>query len=207
MKVKSQKSKVKSGNKNRAMNAAIIAAILALLMHGVAFSIPAYFIYANSKVKSQKSKVEQKNDAIVVDVSMLPAIKASGEKSVVKQIQGKKPAGQEDGLAGQAEKKGSADAEKEMLTYENIIKQKIQAALKYPAAAKQKSLEGRVGIVFTILKQGQLKNVEIIRSSGNEELDEAAITTVKNASPFPEIPADYAGQEWTRPANIIFNLE
>jgi TonB family protein len=193
--------------KVKTVNAALIAAVLTVFFHGLIFSIPAYLIYKGAKPETQNPKPITKNNTIFIDVSMLPAIKASGEKSVIKETEEKKSAGQEPGLNGQAEKHGDADAEKEMLTYLDMIKQKIQQARKYPADARQKGIEGKVEIVFTVLKQGGLKNVEIIRTSGNESLDEEAVATVKRASPFPAMPADFTGGEITRQVNIKFNIE
>jgi TonB family protein len=209
MKVKSQKSKVKSKTQDRTANTAVFAAVLTVFLHGVVFSVPAYLIYANSKVKTQKLKVEQKNDAIFIDVSMLPAISQMVKESVIKEAEGKKPETPADdaGLSGRAEKHGDDAVEKEMLTYRDIIKQKIQQVRKYPAAARQKGIEGRVGISFTILRQGALKSAEVISSSGSMLLDEEAVATIKRASPFPGLPQDYPGQEWAMDGNITFNME
>jgi TonB family protein len=207
MKLIADNLKLTTKTKNKAANTAVFAAVLTVFFHGLVFSIPAYLIYKGAKLETRNSKPVTKNNTIFIDVSMLPAIKASGEKSVIKETAGKKSAGREPGLNGEAEKHGSPDAEKEMLTYLDMIKQKIQQARKYPADARQKGIEGKVEIIFTVLKQGGLKNVEIIRTSGNESLDEEAVATVKRASPFPAMPADFAGPEITRQVNIKFNIE
>jgi TonB family protein len=209
MKFKSQKSKFKGEGQNSAVNTAMLAALLTIFLHGLVFSIPAYLIYTNSKGIIQNSKVEQKNDTIFIDISMLPVVRESGEKSAIKDTEGKKQeaAGQEPGLNGQAEKQGEENVEKEMLTYRDIIKQKIQQARKYPVEARQRGVEGAVEMVFTLMRQGVLKNVEVIGASGSEVLDEEAVATIKRASPFPEIPADYKDVEMTMNVKIVFNIE
>jgi len=200
-------SKLKSKWQSKPARTAVLAAVLAVLIHGVVFSIPAYLIYRASKSEIRSSKSEIRNSTILVDLAVLPAIRTSGQESVIKENSGKKPAAQEPGPNGQAAKQGSTDAEKEMLTYQDIIKQKIQQARKYPADARQKGIEGNVQLAFTIIKQGTLKNAEITGTSGNASLDEEAIATVKRASPFPEIPAIYAGGEMTMKVKLIFNIE
>lgn len=209
MKLKGQSSKLKSVERSRAVNTAVIAAFFAVMFHGILFSIPAYLVYANSKVKSQKSKVEQKNRVIIVDLAVLPAIKITGEKSLIKESEGKKTSVNnfDMGLNGPAEKQGSADAEKEMLAYRDIIKQKIQQARKYPAEARKNSIEGGVEVVFTVSRPGGLKTVEVAGASGNGYLDDEAVATVKRAAPFPEIPAGFTEKEMTMKVRIIFNIE
>lgn len=186
----------------------ILAGMLAVFLHGVVFSVPAYLLYSKSKLKTQNSKVEQTQNTIQVELAVLPAIKQEGNESIIKEEEGKKPENaQETGLAGQAEKQGSTEAEKEMLTYQDIIKQKIQQSRKYPADARQKGIEGAVEMAFTIMKQGALKNVDITGASGYMPLDEEAVATIKRASPFPEIPAGFGGQELTMKVKLIFDIE
>lgn len=50
---------------------------------------------------------------------------------------------------------------------------------KYPAIARQKNLEGRVVLELEIAQIGSIENVQIIKSSGFEILDKAALDSVK----------------------------
>jgi protein TonB len=184
----------------------LVAAVLTILLHGVIFCVPAYFIYMDSKVKSQKSKVEQ--NLIPVEIAMLPAIKNRGEKSAIKQAEGKKSTQQQDqGLAGQAAKQGNSNTEAEMLSYQDIIKQRIQEARRYPPEARKQGIEGGVEMSFTILQGGQLKNAVITGTSGNQSLDAEALATISRAAPFPPVPADAQEQEMTMRLRIIFKIE
>ncbi len=50
-------------------------------------------------------------------------------------------------------------------------------------------LEGRVVVRFTILQDGGLdEHLQLVKSSGAEILDNAAIAAIKSAAPFPALP-------------------
>ena len=54
----------------------------------------------------------------------------------------------------------------------------------YPAAAKQQALSGDVRLMVVINKQGGLRALHLLDSSGNRILDEAAKASVRRAMPF-----------------------
>jgi TonB family protein len=72
--------------------------------------------------------------------------------------------------------------------YLEKIKKDIIRYWKYPEGASQSRDEGKVDLELTVLKDGRLKNVRILLSSGYFFLDREAIRTVKAASPFSPIP-------------------
>lgn len=55
----------------------------------------------------------------------------------------------------------------------------------YPQSARQAGIEGTVILKIQIYENGHAGNVTVFRSSGNEELDNAAISTVKQWSFVP----------------------
>ena len=185
----------------------IAAIVLSVMLHGLVFCIPAYMMYTKSKVKSQNFNVEQ--NAIPVEVVMLPALTEQGNVSAIKQVDGEKsmPQNEEAGLAGQAAKQGGKNIEKEMLTYRDIIKQRIQESRKYPPDAKNNGIEGGVDMAFIVLKSGQLKEAEIIKTSGNDSLDREALATINRAAPFPAMPSVAGGQEMQMQVRIVFKIE
>ncbi len=65
------------------------------------------------------------------------------------------------------------------------IRQKIERAKYYPPEAKRQKIEGRPEVTFQINPDGTLANATLKSSSGNENLDNAALETVKRAAPFP----------------------
>ena len=73
-------------------------------------------------------------------------------------------------------------------SYLERVKKKIVRAWKYPEQASRNKDEGKVDVEFTVLKDGRLKNVRILLSSGYFSLDREAIRSVRAASPFTPIP-------------------
>jgi TonB family protein len=71
--------------------------------------------------------------------------------------------------------------------YITQIQQKISSALIYPTEAKLSGWEGVVLVRFIINQDGQIKELNIAKSSGYPLLDEAAMAAVKNASPYPSL--------------------
>ncbi len=69
--------------------------------------------------------------------------------------------------------------------YLALIQQKIGTYLFYPWEAKFKGWEGVVIVKFTLLRDGHLKELDIVKSSGYPLLDEAAVSAVRKASPYP----------------------
>ena len=48
-------------------------------------------------------------------------------------------------------------------------------------------------ITFDILRDGSVKNAQIMQRSGNSTLDYSALRAVMDAGPFPPLPAEYSG--------------
>jgi protein TonB len=77
-----------------------------------------------------------------------------------------------------------------------IVSRKIERSKRYPRWAMDTGLEGRVVIRFTILQDGTLcEEILLVSSSGTEILDNAAISAVRNAAPFPTLPEELS-REW-----------
>ena len=70
-------------------------------------------------------------------------------------------------------------------TYLAIIHQKISSFSIYPQEAERKGWEGRAKIRFTLVENGRVKEIGLAKSSGSPLLDAAAMSAVKDASPFP----------------------
>lgn len=61
----------------------------------------------------------------------------------------------------------------------------------YPLSARAQHIQGHVGVVFVLTRDGAVSNVKVTQSSGFSVLDRAAIETVLRAQPLPAIPADF----------------
>lgn len=62
--------------------------------------------------------------------------------------------------------------------------------LNYPSEARQSGIHGTLRMLVSLRKDGTLKEVSILESSGNRILDDAAIRIVRQSAPFPPFPDD-----------------
>ncbi len=67
----------------------------------------------------------------------------------------------------------------------------------YPAEARQQRLYGDLQLAVTLLPDGSVGNIEILRSSGYPVLDQAARDTLLRAAPFDPFPPEMAAR-WDR---------
>lgn len=54
--------------------------------------------------------------------------------------------------------------------------------VKFPEVAKEEGIEGKTYVGFNVAKKGGIDNVVVLKTSGNEQLDEAAVEVVKKSS-------------------------
>ena len=72
------------------------------------------------------------------------------------------------------------------------IQKAIQKHHKYPKRAQKMRHQGVVEVSFLYKKDGSVRDVKVIKSSGFETLDEAAVELINRAAPdFPTLDRDY----------------
>ncbi|HRF88886.1 MAG TPA: energy transducer TonB, partial [Pseudomonadales bacterium] len=83
--------------------------------------------------------------------------------------------------------RASIDAE-----YLNLWQEKIELIgnLNYPQEARRKKIYGQLRLVVSLLPDGSIHNIEILQSSGQRILDDAAIRIVRMAAPFAPFPPE-----------------
>jgi TonB family protein len=84
---------------------------------------------------------------------------------------------------------GSSDIK--YVAYLAKIKSKILKVWEYPPKAFEKNEEGDVVIKISIDADGRLAAVTLVSSSGSKDLDEGALSVVKNAAPYEPLPELY----------------
>jgi protein TonB len=75
--------------------------------------------------------------------------------------------------------------------YMRMLKERIEDIWKYPKEAASRGISGDLYMEFSIMRDGKLGKIELLRTSGYRELDEAAMKAVKNAEPFWPLPDDW----------------
>lgn len=85
------------------------------------------------------------------------------------------------------------------------LKAAIQAAVIYPAAARNMGLRGRVRVEF-YFRDGVSSRLRIVQSGGSGMLDAAALAAVTGAA-VPPLPETLRGREMTYQVTVVFELK
>lgn len=112
--------------------------------------------------------------------------------------------GQADGVEGAAAsastgKKGKVAQEfgnAAESNYKGKVRSKVQRHFRYPKSADRAGLGGTVTVSFTVSASGGVSSVRIVKGSGSPVLDDAAVSAVKKAEPFPKIPEAANRSSW-----------
>ncbi len=75
------------------------------------------------------------------------------------------------------------------------MKNRIEFYWEYPAVAARSGWQGALFISFTIKKDGTVTNIAVGKSSNYPVLDDAAITALRLAVPFPPFPDNFGIEE------------
>lgn len=168
----------------------------------------------------------KKSEEVTVNIeiekpSLLPKINIMGEEKKFKEVVEKqpepesKPQPQPEEIAREEISKQPIEEKIEvinptqeaMLRYQDMVKQRIEEVRRYPLWAKKQGIQGIVHLNFTILSNGLSDDVEIIRSSNSQILDEEAVSAIKRANPFPSIPREIDSSFVQMAVAVVFTLK
>ncbi len=90
--------------------------------------------------------------------------------------------------------------------YMNRLKEKIESIWQYPLSAAQRGIYGDLYIRFSIKKDGSLGRVDLIRTSGYRELDDAAIKALMDGAPYWPLPSEWGLDEFIIEGHFIYTL-
>jgi pilus assembly protein CpaC len=94
-----------------------------------------------------------------------------------------------------------------LLKYSKIVQSKILNNLVYPAPAKEAGFQGTVKLSLKLSPQGDLLDTKIKEASSYRVLDDAALKTAQEATPYPPFPPEIKEQEVWVDIPIIYQLE
>jgi len=86
------------------------------------------------------------------------------------------------------------------------LKSRIERVWRYPPEAVRRGIYGDPYIRFTIKKDGYLGSVELIRTSGYRELDEAAIKALRDGEPYWPLPENWDVEGITITGHFVYTL-
>jgi len=91
--------------------------------------------------------------------------------------------------------------------YMGLVLKKIHTNKYYPIYAKKRGLTGTVKLKFTLKKNGSIKgNIEKLKSSGYDILDNAGIKAINDSAPFASFPEEIKEHEINFTVDIDFVL-
>ena len=91
----------------------------------------------------------------------------------------------------------TASTRKADVQYQEIWRRKVMriGQINYPEEARQQKIFGQLRLAVQIQRDGTLRSVEIIHSSGQKVLDDAAIRIVRMAAPYMPFPPNLKGYD------------
>ena len=93
---------------------------------------------------------------------------------------------------------------KSLNDYVLLTRDAIQRKWKTPLDLSVPSaLKGRIGITYTVTRSGALESLELVRGSGNHEMDNSLLSAIRAAAPFPPFPDEVAARKMMIKANFI----
>ncbi len=90
--------------------------------------------------------------------------------------------------------------------YLRMLKEKIESVWRYPTEAARRGISGDLYIRFSIKRDGRLGGVELLRTSGHKDLDEAAMKALRDAEPYWPLPQDWDKEDIEITGHFIYLL-
>lgn len=96
------------------------------------------------------------------------------------------------------------DQDRQSYEYLRKLKEKIEEAWQYPLDAAIQGLAGDLYVSITIVKNGTLSKIEIVRSSGNKSLDDEVIRTIQQMFPYEPLPGLWKKDSITIAGHFVY---
>jgi TonB family protein len=88
--------------------------------------------------------------------------------------------------------------------YTLLTRDAIQSAWNTPTdLSTPGALKGRIGINYTVRRDGSLESVQLVRGSGNPDMDRTLVQAIRSAGPFPPFPDEIQANKLVIRANFI----
>jgi TonB family protein len=93
---------------------------------------------------------------------------------------------------------------KSLNDYALLTRDAIQRSWKTPLdLAVPGALKGRITINYTVTRSGALDALDLVRGSGNSEMDNSLIAAIRAAAPFPPFPDEVAARKLMIKAKFV----
>lgn len=102
----------------------------------------------------------------------------------------KEPATSQSNAASASQQSLRQQLSQGLASWQAEVMAKLELQRRYPAAALRQQLQGVVYLRLQLGRDGQLLQVQLVRSSGHQLLDQAAAQTVRQSAPYPALPGE-----------------
>ncbi len=92
------------------------------------------------------------------------------------------------------------------LIYNKRLKERIESIWIYPHQEASRGIYGDLIIRFTIKKNGTLGAVELVRTSGHQNLDTAAMKALKDGEPYWPLPDEWGMDAYTIVGHFVYTI-
>lgn len=96
---------------------------------------------------------------------------------------------------------GAAAGAAQMANWRGQVLAHLAGFKQYPSAARERNVIGRPVVAFSLSPSGAVVSLSLVSSSGASILDDAALSMVRRAAPFPPMPAGGARASFTTAIN------
>src|SRR4030067_223225 len=124
------------------------------------------------------------------------------------------------GTGGKAVEKGAISEERgggahltalnapeiQYISYFASIKRKIELVWQYPHDAATAGIQGELTVDFVIGRNGGLESLELLQCSGDKNLDDEALGSIRKAAPYNPIPVHYEIPNLRIRAHFIYEM-
>lgn len=86
------------------------------------------------------------------------------------------------------------------------LKERIEGIWIYPPDAIAQGIYGDLIIKFIIKKNGRLGAIELIRTSGHKNLDDAAIKALRDGDPYWPLPDEWGMEAYTIEGHFVYTI-
>ncbi len=86
--------------------------------------------------------------------------------------------------------------------YSGEIQKKLARANRRVSKSVQEKAHNNARVVFVVMADGSISDLQLAESSGSAELDQFALTLVRQQAPFPPIPPETGRSSWVFKARI-----
>jgi protein TonB len=149
----------------------------------------------------QDSRLDEASESGAGSFSGASSSVAEGTAALVRQGSGLDPTG----AAPQARPVSAPPHRMSNAEYLALIMRRLEKNKIYPRSVRKRGIEGDVTVHFTIRRDGTVSDIRLAEPSGHRFLGQAAVETIRSASPFPVMEG--LEGEYRAQVNIRYRLE